>query len=112
MESADEQMGYAYVTQAPDCCNNRAWVKAYPRQGFEFDCWMSDGVIVSTEEIYSVDVVEDTHLVAHFKVYDGVGEDNSTIGVYPNPAKEKITIDGIRPVQCLWAIGENSSGDE
>jgi hypothetical protein len=107
VESADEQMGYAYVTQLPDCCDIKAWAKAYPRPGFEFDCWKSDGVIVSTEEILGIDVVEDMHLVAYFKVYDGVGEDNSTIGVYPNPAKEKITIDGIRPdeVQVYNAYG-------
>ena len=73
-----------------------------------FDCWKLDGVIVSTEEILGIDVVEDMHLVAYFKVYDGVGEDNSTIGVYPNPAKEKITIDGIRPdeVQVYNAYGQ------
>ncbi len=108
VESADEQMGYAYVTQLPDCCDIKAWAKAYPRPGFEFDCWKSDGVIVSTEEILGIDVVEDMHLVAYFKVYDGVGEDNSTIGVYPNPAKEKITIDGIRPdeVQVYNAYGQ------
>ena len=108
MESADEQMGYAYVTQLPDCCDIKAWAKAYPRPGFEFDCWKLDGVIVSTEEILGIDVVEDMHLVAYFKVYDGVGEDNSTIGVYPNPAKEKITIDGIRPdeVQVYNAYGQ------
>ena len=108
VESADEQMGYAYVTQLPDCCDIKAWAKAYPRPGFEFDCWKSDGVIVSTEEILGIDVVEDMHLVAYFKVYDGVGEDNSTIGVYPNPAKEKITIDGIRPdeVQVYNALGQ------
>ena len=108
VESADEQMGYAYVTQLPDCCDIKAWAKAYPRPGFEFDCWKSDGVIVSTEEILGIDVVEDMHLVAYFKVYDGVGEDNSTIGVYPNPAKEKITIDGIRPdeVQIYNAYGQ------
>ena len=100
VESADEQMGYAYVTQLPDCCDIKAWAKAYPRPGFEFDCW--------TEEILGIDVVEDMHLVAYFKVYDGVGEDNSTIGVYPNPAKEKITIDGIRPdeVQVYNAYGQ------
>ena len=108
VESADEQMGYAYVTQLPDCCDIKAWAKAYPRPGFEFDCWKLDGVIVSTEEILGIDVVEDMHLVAYFKVYDGVGEDNSTIGVYPNPAKEKITIDGIRPdeVQVYNAYGQ------
>ena len=108
VESADEQMGYADVTQLPDCCDIKAWAKAYPRPGFEFDCWKLDGVIVSTEEILGIDVVEDMHLVAYFKVYDGVGEDNSTIGVYPNPAKEKITIDGIRPdeVQVYNAYGQ------
>ena len=108
VESADEQMGHAYVTQLPDCCDIKAWAKAYPRPGFEFDCWKLDGVIVSTEEILGIDVVEDLHLVAYFKVYDGVGEDNSTIGVYPNPAKEKITIDGIRPdeVQIYNAYGQ------
>ncbi len=108
VESADEQMGYAYVTQEPDCCNIRAFARAYPRQGFEFDCWKSDEVVVSTEEILGIDVIEDLHLVAYFKVYDGIGEDNSTIGVYPNPAKEKIPIDGILPdeVQIYNAYGQ------
>jgi hypothetical protein len=99
VESADEQMGYAYVTQEPDCCNNMAWARAYPRQGFEFDCWKSDGVIVSTEEIYGVEVVEDTHLVAYFKVYDGIEENNSSIEVYPNPANGVVRIGGIKAVE-------------
>ena len=93
VESADEQMGYAYVTQAPDCCNNRAWVKAYPRQGFEFDCWKSDDIIVSTEEILGIDVVEDLHLVAYFKVYDGIEEDcSSAVVAYPNPGGNTLNI--------------------
>ena len=108
VESADEQMGYAYVTQEPDCCNIRAFARAYPRQGFEFDCWKSDEVVVSTEEILGIDVIEDLHLVAYFKVYDGIGESNSTIGVCPNPAKEKVTIEGIEPaeVQVYNALGQ------
>jgi len=108
VESADEQMGYAYVTQEPDCCNIRAFARAYPRQGFEFDCWKSDEVVVSTEEILGIDVIEDLHLVAYFKFYDGIGEDNSTIGVCPNPAKEKVTIEGIEPakVQVYNALGQ------
>ena len=93
VESADEQMGYAYVTQEPDCCNIRAWARAYPRQGFEFDCWKSDGVIVSTEEILGIDVVEDLHLVAYFKVYDGIEEDSSSAVVaYPNPGGNTLNI--------------------
>ena len=108
VESADEQMGYAYVTQEPDCCNIRAFARAYPRQGFEFDCWKSDEVVVSTEEILGIDVIEDLHLVAYFKVYDGIGESNSTIGVYPNPAKEKVTIEGIEAekVQVYNGLGQ------
>ena len=93
VESADEQMGFAYVTQEPDCCDIKVWVRAYPRQGFEFNCWKLDGVIVSTEEILGIDVVEDMHLVAYFKVYDGIEEDNSTAVVaYPNPGKEVLNI--------------------
>ncbi len=86
-------MGYAYVTQEPDCCNIRAWARAYPRQGFEFDCWKSDGVIVSTEEILGIDVVEDLHLVAYFKVYDGIEEDcSSAVVAYPNPGGSTLNI--------------------
>lgn len=111
VESANEQMGYAYVTQEPDCCNIKAWVRAYPRPGFEFDCWKLDGVIVSTEEIFGINVAEDMQLVAYFKVYDGIEEDynnSSKLKVYPNPAKDFVRIGGIElfEVQIYNALGQ------
>lgn len=111
VESANEQMGYAYVTQEPDCCEIRAFARAYPRQGFEFDCWKLDGVVVSTEEILGIDVVEDMHLVAYFKVYDGIEEDyknNSIVNVYPNPTNGRVKIDGVEvaEVQVYNALGK------
>ena len=111
VESANEQMGYAYVTQEPDCCDIRAFARAYPRQGFEFDCWKLDGVVVSTEEILGIDVVEDMHLVAYFKVYDGIEEDyknNSIVNVYPNPTNGRVKIDGVEvaEVQVYNALGK------
>jgi hypothetical protein len=111
VESANEQMGYAYVTQEPDCCDIRAFARAYPRQGFEFDCWKLDGVVVSTEEIMGIDVVEDMHLVAYFKVYDGIEEDyknNSIVNVYPNPTNGRVKIDGVEvaEVQVYNALGK------
>ena len=108
VESADLQMGTASIIGVPNCCDS-AVVRAYPRQGFEFDRWEADGVTVSQTETYTFQLEQDLTLVAYFKVYDGIEENNSaTVEIYPNPAKEKITINGIYPadVQVYNAHGQ------
>ena len=92
------------------CCDN-AIVKAYPRQGFEFDRWEIDGSTVSQDATYTFQLEQDMTLVAYFKIYDGIEEDynnNSIVNVYPNPTRDRVVIEGVEPteVQVYNALGQ------
>ena len=51
---------------------------------------------MSEELAYTFEVVEDCLLVAHLHDYDDLGENSlSTMIVYPNPAKESFSIEGL-----------------
>ena len=91
-------MGIATISVEPDCCQS-ATVEAVPLQGYEFDCWKWDGMVLSREAVYSFDLVEDMDLMAHFKVFDGVEEEVENVSVYPNPATDRVVIEGIHPAE-------------
>lgn len=108
VESDDIQMGTVHVLQQPDCCYSGR-VLAFPYPGYEFDCWKSNGTIVSYDELYEFEVVEDMNLVAYFKIYDEVAEKTyNIIEIYPNPSKDKITIDGVEvsKIQIFNTLGQ------
>ena len=98
VESDNNQMGIATISVEPDCCQS-ATVEAVPLQGYEFDCWKWDGMVLSREAVYSFDLVEDMDLMAHFKVFDGVEEEVENVSVYPNPATDRVVIEGILPAE-------------
>ena len=47
-------------------CGEERTVIATPKVGYIFDCWKKEGVVVSTDSIYTFTVMEDNNLVAHF----------------------------------------------
>ena len=103
VESSDLQMGSVSILEEPNCAQE-AVIKATPEQGFEFDRWEADGVSVSQDETYIFQLEQDMTLVAYFKVYDEIEEDynnNSIVHVYPNPTRDRVTINGVEASEVL-----------
>ena len=77
--SSDEAMGSASITTLPNCNDNTAVVEATAHAGYRFDHW-SDG---STANPYTVQLTDNTTLIAHFSANTGIEEmDDSGILVY------------------------------
>ena len=104
--SADETAGMVRVLKEATCDDKMVQVEAVPNVGCSFLYWEVNGYQVSTENPYSFELEEDTDLVAHFSG-TGLEETEGSISVYPNPAKEKITINGSHPteMQVYNALG-------
>ena len=105
--SADETAGTVRVLKEATCEDKMVQVEAIPNEGCSFLYWEVNGNQVSTENPYSFELEEDIELVAHFS---GVGleEIEGSVSVYPNPATEKATIDGIEAaeVQVYNGLGQ------
>ena len=105
--SADENSGTVRVLKEATCEDKIVQVEAMPNEGCSFLYWEVNGNQVSIEKLYSFELEEDTKLVAHFSG-TGLEETEGNLSVYPNPAKEKITIDGIllTEVQVYNTLGQ------
>ena len=68
-----------------------ATVQAFPNEGFEFDFW-NDG---NRENPRTVTVNDDLVMIAYFKSTSVDESDMAKLSVYPNPAKERIRIEGL-----------------
>ena len=99
--------GMVRVLKEATCDDKMVQVEAVPNVGCSFLYWEVNGYQVSTENPYSFELEEDTDLVAHFSG-TGLEETEGSISVYPNPAKEKITINGSHPteMQVYNALGQ------
>jgi hypothetical protein len=60
--SDDESMGTVQVLTEPSCSNHNAVLYAVPADGYHFDHWSTG----STDNPYSLTVVEDTVITAYF----------------------------------------------
>jgi hypothetical protein len=88
-------------------------IEAHAYPGWEFVNWTSQGVVFSTDSVYSFQAVWNYSLVAHFRLLDGTGDmELSGIHVSPNPARNSLNIYypsnmlGIMSSVQLWnAIG-------
>ena len=95
------------VLQQPSC-SVQAVVQAVPSENYVFVAWEEDGVVVSTDSVYTFPVDRDVHLVAKVKSNIGVAESQTNpIRVYPNPSVGLVTIeaDGIKHVRVFDLTG-------
>ena len=73
-----------------------------PHSGYEFINWTLDGEVVSENETFSFVVTDTQFYLAHLQRVDGVGEQSGiTISLFPNPAKNKLTIEASEPINLL-----------
>lgn len=70
--------------------------------------WTEDGEVVSEEPIYVFTITHNRDLVAHFMYTEGIGENNISAKVYPNPTKGEITLEGegLQSVRIANAFGQ------
>lgn len=92
--SADESLGTVVILQEPSCDNgNVAIVQAVPKENAEFYIWKNNGISVSTNPTYTLELKKDSDLKAYFKLYDNLDESTTDMPFYPNPTKGLIRID-------------------
>ena len=63
-------------------------------EDWAFQNWTENDEIVSEEMSYTFVATENRNLTAHFLYTEGVGENNVSAKVYPNPTKGEITLEG------------------
>ena len=98
--SANQGQGIAELMQAPSCDNfGQAIVKASAQPGYDFVYWSENGVLVSTDSIYSFTATNDAILIANFE-YNDIDENTSNVfSIYPNPAHKSIIVNSLSSVK-------------
>lgn len=92
--SADESLGTVVILQEPSCDNGSvAIVQAVPKENAEFYIWKNNGISVSTNPTYTLELKKDSDLKAYFRLYDNLDEATTDMPFYPNPTKGLIHID-------------------
>ena len=92
--STDESLGTVVILQEPSCDNGSvAIVQAVPKENAEFYIWKNNGISVSTNLTYTLELKKDSDLKAYFRLYDNLDEATSEMAFYPNPTKGLIHID-------------------
>lgn len=105
--SSNEDSGIVNLLKEATCDDMTVKVEAVPGQGGTFLYWEANGERVSSENPYNFTLDKDTRLVAIFSG-TGIGETGQAVSLYPNPTKEKLTIDGAEAaeIQIYNAIGQ------
>ena len=77
-------------------------------EDWAFQNWTENGEVVSEEMTYTFIATEDRVLVANFLYTEGVGENNVSAKVYPNPTQGEITLEGegLSHVRIVNAYGQ------
>lgn len=81
-----------------------------PHDEYEFINWTLNGEVVSEDESFSFVVTEANVYIAHLQHVDGIGEHNGImVSLFPNPAKNKLTIEASEPVNLLEIYNLNGA---
>ena len=103
--SEDTLKGSVQIITQPSQVNPQATFVALPNTGYTFSRW-SDG---NTQNPRSITVTQDTILIAFFTSTQGIAKaENVSITIYPNPASETVTIEGVGNETNIFII--NSMG--
>ena len=99
--SEDVNKGTVQCLAQPSQSNPQATFVALPNTGFTFSRW-SDG---NTQNPRSITVTQDTILIAFFTSNQGIAEvENAAIRIYPNPANDKVTLEGVGNEDNIFII--------
>lgn len=90
--SEDTNKGTVIITTQPTQANPQASFAAVPKTGFTFARW-SDG---NTQNPRTITITQDTIITAYFADNQGIAvAEGADIAIYPNPASETVTIEGL-----------------
>ena len=64
-------------------------------EDYLFVNWTENGEVVSEEMTYVFTITSDRDLVANFIYTEGIGENSIAVQVYPNPAKDEVTLEAV-----------------
>ncbi|MBO7540165.1 MAG: leucine-rich repeat domain-containing protein [Bacteroidales bacterium] len=99
--SEDTNKGTVVITTQPTQANPQASFAAVPKTGFTFARW-SDGNIQNPR---TITVTQDTVIIAYFSANQGIAvAENADIAIYPNPASDKFTIEGLEENSDIFII--------
>ncbi|MCR4847727.1 MAG: C10 family peptidase [Bacteroidales bacterium] len=85
-----------------------ATLSVTPSENYIFLNWVENGTNLSDSTTVQVIVTEPHHLMANLYYFDGIGENAALVEVFPNPAKDILTIkgEGIRRVTVINMMGQ------
>ena len=99
--SEDTNKGTVVITTQPTQDYPQASFAAVPKTGFTFARW-SDG---NTQNPRTITVTQDTVIIAYFSANQGIAvAENADIAIYPNPASDKFTIEGLEENSDIFII--------
>ena len=77
-------------------------------EDWAFQNWTENDEIVSEEMSYTFVATENRNLTAHFLYTEGVGENNVSAKVYPNPTQGEVTVEGegLSHIRIVNAYGQ------
>lgn len=80
---------------------------AEPAENYSFTHWSLADEIVSTELEFTFNVTGDKTYTAHFAYIDGVEENTDAFAVFPNPARNRFSLqcDGLKRVELYDVLG-------
>ena len=89
-------------------CGEAVTLEAVANENYSFVGWYENGQAISFHPSMNVIVNGDRHLMALFDFFDGVGEDNGAVNIYPNPSKDvlHVTGKGIKSVKVFTVQGQ------
>ena len=81
-----------------------------PHDEYEFINWTLNGEVVSEEESITFVVTEERYYIAHLQHVENVGEHGGmTVNLFPNPAKNKLTIEASESINMLEIYNVNGA---
>ena len=90
--------GYIIGEGTYDCGEN-VTLEAAANEHYSFIGWFDNDNLISASPTMNVTVNSDLHFTARFALSESVGENENAVEVYPNPTKDKLTIEILEPVR-------------
>ncbi len=89
-------------------CGDSVTLIAIPNDNFAFVGWFKNGNLISANPTMVTVADYNHHFTVRFAIIEGVGENDGTMEVYPNPANDVLYVlgDGIKKVTVFNALGQ------
>ena len=100
--SVDPAQGGTIVGTGTYAYGSTVTLSITPNSNYEFLNWTENGTVFSTEETITFVVTGSRDFIAHLQFIDGAEENiDMTVNIFPNPVKDKLTIEAAEPINLL-----------